>query len=322
MSSVGTKLDSNQVIKQVYDEAGNRLRVDAVVSASIGSVEIIDGDGDSLNVNPDGSINVAIAGPIAIEIDAADGDNIAISDGTHTLDVNSDGSINVDLVDNNVIAQIADGTNPANKLAIDAAGTVTTKIQDSSGNSLSSVGGALNVNLTTADLDIRDLDFATDSVDVTGSSVAVSNFPTDSAKESKQDVGNTSLASIDGKLNSLGQKNMAGSMPVVLASDQPALDVSLDAFTATPDSVQLVGSINGLSTGTKYGFVNNIRNQILAAHDRIQNITYADFGTKDQRITQIDYTSTTFIGFIARKTIAYTLVGTRYRRDSISWVII
>jgi hypothetical protein len=95
MSSVGTKLDSNQVIKQVYDEPANRLRVDAAVSATISNVQIEDSDGDKLDINPDGSLNVNIANPMAVEIDAADGDNIAISDGTDTLAVNPDGSINV-----------------------------------------------------------------------------------------------------------------------------------------------------------------------------------------------------------------------------------
>jgi len=36
---------------------------------------------------------------------------------------------------------------------------------------------------------------------------------------------------IDGKLNSLGQKNMAGSVPVVLASDQSALPVTFSSLT-------------------------------------------------------------------------------------------
>jgi predicted NUDIX family NTP pyrophosphohydrolase len=57
--------------------------------------------------------------------------------------------------------------------------------------------------------------------------VSVGNFPSGGATEAKQDTGNASLASIDGKLNSLGQKNMAGSAPVVIASDQSALPVSL-----------------------------------------------------------------------------------------------
>lgn len=95
MSNIGSKLDANQVLKQAYDDANNRLRVDATVSASIGDVSIVDANtGDPLTVNPDGSINTNITGNLQIEISAADGDNIAISDGVDTLDINSDGSLN------------------------------------------------------------------------------------------------------------------------------------------------------------------------------------------------------------------------------------
>lgn len=100
------------------------------------------------------------------------------------------------------------------------------------------------------------------------------------------------------------------------------LNVNLDAFTASPDSVQLVGSIDGTPSGVKYGFVNNIRQQILAAQDRESDIEYADFGTKDQRVTKISYTSATFPGITLEKQLTYTLVGNRYRRDSINWVVI
>jgi hypothetical protein len=100
------------------------------------------------------------------------------------------------------------------------------------------------------------------------------------------------------------------------------VNVELEAFTTTPDSVLLVGSIDGTASGAKYGFVNNIRSQILAAQDRQSDIEYADFGTKDQRVTKISYTSATFPGTILEKRLTYTLVGNRYRRDSIDWVVV
>lgn len=53
-----------------------------------------------------------------------------------------------------------------------------------------------------------------------------SNSTHDYATEAKQDNEITKLTSIDGKLNSLGQKTMSGSVPVTVASDQPALPVS------------------------------------------------------------------------------------------------
>lgn len=71
----------------VEDTTGkNRLCVDADLSAdnitvTVDKVKIWDEDGDILEVEADGSINVNC------EIDAADGDNIAISDGTNTAEV-------------------------------------------------------------------------------------------------------------------------------------------------------------------------------------------------------------------------------------------
>lgn len=52
------------------------------------------------------------------------------------------------------------------------------------------------------------------------------SLPTGAATSAKQDTGNTSLSSIDGKLGSLGQKAMTGSAPVVIASDQSAIPAS------------------------------------------------------------------------------------------------
>lgn len=112
---------------------------------------------------------------------------------------------------------------------------------------------------------------------------------------------------------SLGQKNMAGSLSVTVASNQPSL-VS-----------KISGTEDGTASGTERVFVNNLKNQILAAKDRAQSLTYADFGTKDQRITRIDYAAPSIgsgAGFTARKTISYTLIGNSYRRDTITWSII
>lgn len=117
------------------------------------------------------------------------------------------------------------------------------------------------------------------------------------------------LQEISGKL--------AGPIPV-----EGTINADMEAFSVTPDNVMTVGSIDGTKTGAKYGWVNNIKQQILAAHDRDQEIIYADFGTKNQRITQINYISPTFPGVTARKIIAYSLVGNQYRRDNITWSIV
>lgn len=83
-----------------------------------------------------------------------------------------------------------------------------------------------------------------------------------------------------------------------------------------------VGTEDGTPTGIQRVFVNNLRQQVLASHNRQAAFTYVDFGTKDQRITQIDYTSVTFPGFTIRRQFAYSLVGNRYRRDNESWAVV
>lgn len=65
------------------------------------------------------------------------------------------------------------------------------------------------------------------AVDTGNVTVASSALPSGASTGAKQDTGNSSLSSIDGKLASLGQKAMTGSVPVVIASDQSAVKVSM-----------------------------------------------------------------------------------------------
>lgn len=143
---------------------------------------------------------------------------------------------------------------------------------------------------------------------------------TDAQTHSLLNNTNTILSDIEAGIpESLGQQAMANSMPVVIASDQSSVPVSVD------DPLKISGTENGLPGGPEFTFVNNRRLQILSAKDRVQSITYADFGTKDQRITQIDYTAPSIgvgPGFTARKTFIYVLDSGKYKRTSIIWSII
>ncbi len=321
MSSVGSKLDANQVLKQVYDELNNRLRVDATVTASVGDVSVVDSDGDEWSINPDGSGNMTIVNPLAIEIDAADGDNIAISDGTNTLPIAVDGST---APTKGLLALGIDGSSNAQIIKTDADGELQIDI-------LSSVlptGAATSVLQTTGNTSLNSIDSKTPALgaatianstpvniasdQVVPISATTLPLPTGAATSSLQTSGNASLTSIDGKLNSLGQKTMSGSVPVVLPSDQ---SLTID------EPVKISGSIDG-SSGTEYGIVYNRKQQILDSHDRLAAFTYADFGTKNERVTRIDYTSATFPGNTARVDYSYTLVSGSYRRDSETWTII
>lgn len=132
----------------------------------------------------------------------------------------------------------------------------------------------------------------------------------------------STLSSINDKLNSLGQKTSAASMPVVIASDQNAIPMDLEAFSSTPDNVLTVGSEDGTKTGNKFGIVYNQKQQVLAAHDRVDSYTYADFGTKNQRIVKVEYTSATFPGITIKREFNYVLDGNRYRRTTSPWAVV
>ena len=102
-----------QVLQNCYDEPNKALRTTAtaVIAGNI-DVEVDAADGDNvaisdgvntLGIEPDGSINVNISNlEIDIEVNAADGDSVAISDGVNNLAVESDGSINVNVSSLNV----------------------------------------------------------------------------------------------------------------------------------------------------------------------------------------------------------------------------
>jgi hypothetical protein len=240
-----------------------------------------------------------------LSLSGADGDSFKLVDSQgDELLVEADGSINVNV--QNISIDAADGdsilitgtqdgtpTGTQNTAKITADKKLWVKAEDLE-LLLADIYSELQLKANTTDAqNIRDLNSLQDSVSVPGV-----------ATEAEQVLSNTFLASIETELQNLNSKKISGF---------PTLD---------PDSIQLVGSIDGTETGTKFGLVYNLRQQILAAHDREQEITYADFGTKNQRVTQIDYTSPTFPGVIARKELAYTLVGNRYRRDEITWSIV
>lgn len=75
------------------------------------------------------------------------------------------------------------------------------------------------------------LTFVGDKADVSGSSVSVSNFPATQPVSGTVAVSNafaldSTLSAFSAKFNSLGQKTMANSSPVVLASDQSSIPVT------------------------------------------------------------------------------------------------
>jgi hypothetical protein len=127
--------------------------------------------------------------------------------------------------------------------------TTTTQAQQLSTGAIQIVKDKKLVNITIDSLNPLNNVF----VPITASSLPL---PSGAATEAKQDTGNTSLSSINGKLGSLGQKTMSGSAPVVIASDQSAIPITgtISATnpsvgsnnTAIPTSSTLVGASDGV----------------------------------------------------------------------------
>jgi hypothetical protein len=315
-----TLLDSSQVIQAVYDEALNRLRVDIGANITLGGeLEIfIDQADDSIRIG-DG-VNLVTTTTVGPKI----GLDVNLIGGTISASVALDAFTKIP-ADNAIAVGTEDGTQTGVKHALVVGSDLNLKVIDTG------VIAVLN-SLLTAALNIENslpamlgqqtmansLSVTIASNQVVPVSASSLPLPIGAATETKQDAIITALNSIDAGIPaSLGQQLAAASVPVVLASNQPPISVAIDG-----EPIKISGTINGTPSGTEYTFVNNLRQQILAAHDREQNITYADFGTKNERVTQIDYASATFPGITARKVLLYTLVGTKYRRNSINWVII
>lgn len=70
-------------------------------------------------------------------------------------------------------------------------------------------------------------------------------LPTGASTLAAQTTGNTSLASIDSKVPTLGQKTMANSAPVVIASDQSTLNVQVGTVAGLANSPVLAAQVTG-----------------------------------------------------------------------------
>lgn len=105
---------------------------------------------------------------------------------------------------------------------------------------------------------------------------------------------------------------------VIIKNIDP-IDVTVGSVTVLGDSITS-GTVDGTDTGTERTFVNNRKSQVLSSHDLIASYTWLNFGTKDERVSSIVYTSATFVGVTVTRTFAYSLVGTKYRLDSETWV--
>lgn len=102
------------------------------------------------------------------------------------------------------------------------------------------------------------------------------------------------------------------------SADAVPVDIVSGNITINGGSVSS-GTIDGEEDGTKRFYVNNRKQQVLSAHDLVVNYSWLDFGSKNERVSSIVYTSATFTGDIITRTFNYTLVSDKYRLDSETW---
>lgn len=295
-----TALSADQVLRQAFDETTDRLRVDSTATIVV----------------PPGGLEINVQ-HTSDSIRLGDGTNYFTSTtalGKVALDVNMINALDVLIDASSDSIRLGDGSN------------LTTLTQNG-------LKYGLDVNIINTTLNVSDANALIELQSINSkltSPISVSGPLTDAELRASPVIVSLpgvatelTLSSINSKLNTLGQKTSANSMPVVLASDQViTVDANLEAFSVTPDNVLMVGSLDGTKTGTKYGIVYNLRQQVLDSHDRNADFTYADFGTKNERITRIDYTSATFPGTTIRRDFNYTLVSGNYRRDDEVWSVI
>jgi len=119
---------------------------------------------------------------------------------------------------------------------------------------------------------------------------------------------------------SMGGGTSGGSQLIVLDEGVEVATTNKMNFVGDSVEVTQVGDTTVVNFGGSS--VSNIRQQILDSEDRVQDISYSDFGTRNERITRIDYYSPSIIDTIARKDFTYVLDGTNYKRTNITWTIV
>ena len=142
--------------------------------------------------------------------------------------------------DGDVVINISDPNTPANKVAVENDGSINvntslpagTKVEITDGTDDLAINadGSINVVATATDLDIRDLAFATDSVDVSGSDVTATVSATD------LDIRDLS-ASQDNVAISDGTDTLAVNADGSINSVVSATDLDIRDLSAASDSV-------------------------------------------------------------------------------------
>lgn len=136
------------------------------------------------------------------------------------------------------------------------------------------------------------------------------SLPTGASTLAAQNTGNASLSSIDGKLNSLGQKTMTGSVPVTIASDQSAVPASQSGTWNINNISGVVSLPTGASTEAKQ---NSQITELQAIKDHVDGVE-----TKlDTLITQTDGIEGSLSSIDTKVSTAANQVSTNTKLDTL-----
>lgn len=202
-------------------------------------------------------------------------------------------------------------------------------------NTLTNIGGknAIDVNIAGGNFDIN-IDHTDDSIRLgngtdfltsttIGPSIGLdvnlinTTLPlaTGAATETKQDTQITELVAANNNLDAI--ELLLQNIDTKITNPLP-----ISGTVSVTEPLIVSGTEDGTVLGTERAFVNNQRLQVLASHDREENYTYADFGTKNQRITRVEYSSATFPGIVVRRDFNYILDSGRYKLLDSVWSIV
>lgn len=180
-----------------------------------------------------GQAAMAASTPVVIASDQTAIDTI-LSDGTHDADISPDGGLKISGTNDSVFDQ-GSGSTTTGSMNVHVGGieNVGNNFGDTStslrtASQIGNATGAADFGAGNSSAQTLRTVIATDqaAIPVTAASLPL---PTGAATESKQDSAITISTNIDNKLGTLGQKTMAGSAPVVIASDQSDLPVAISA---------------------------------------------------------------------------------------------
>lgn len=215
------KYDFPQVLRSVFDDDANTLRVSVVSGGGGGGtmevlVNHVDdsirlGDGTTLftgsTVGPKTGLDVnIISGTVTANLGSLNGAATSANQTTSNTTLSS------------ILTELQQKTEPTDTQPVSVTslplptGASTSALQTTGNSSLASIDTKLTSPLTvqSTDLDIRNLTFLSDKVDASGSSVSVSNFPATQAVSGTVEIGATSLAALE----SITVQNAAGASAV------------------------------------------------------------------------------------------------------------